>query len=305
MTAERASRLGPVLALQSSGAAQRLYPVSVGLALARLRADRLWRQSAPRAHALASMDLLVGRTSRAPALEQLARAYLLELCRHEELAWRLDVVTRLPVHHVERLRAQLDRGRGVIVSVVHQGHFGAHPACVARHVPVTTLIASKLLGEQPRTPAGVRRQQLHRTFAHSPDVTLLGAQGSFDAVRALLSEGGVAWVACDLKGSTPVRFLGRTVLVPSGTARLSLLTGAAVLPLSISPDGHLERLEVQEPLLPEDHDSPEALLQAVFDRHEPAVLAWPQGYEQPLTHLEVRADPPRDPLADAREERAT
>ena len=286
------SRPGVLLRLQASGAAQRLYPVRVGTALADARAARLWRRPDARAEALAAMDLLVGRTHRAAELEQLARAYLVELCRHEELAWRTQVITSRPVRHLERLRTQVGRGRGVILSVVHQGHFGAHPACVSRSgLPVTALIAPTLLGEQPPTPAGLRRRQLFRTFTSWPGVTVVDAAGSYDRVRSLLQGGGTVLLACDMKGSTPVRLLGRTVRVPSGTARLSLETGAPVVVLSAEPDGHLERLVVQEPLLPEDHRSVPELLQAVFDRHAPAVLAWPQACERPPLHFDVVAEP--------------
>ncbi len=284
------SRLGLLLRLQASGTARRLYPVRVGIAIADARAARLWRRRDAREQALAAMDLLVGRTHRAGELEQLARAYLVELCRHEELAWRTDVITSRPVRHLERLREQVGRGKGVILSVVHQGHFGAHAACVSRcGLPVAALVAPTLLGEQPATPGGLRRRQLHRTFASWPGVTVVDAAGSYGRVRSLLQNGGTVLLACDMKGSTPVEFLGRTVRVPSGTARLSLETGAPVVVLSAEPDGHLERLVVQEPLLPEDHPSLPELLQAVLDRHAPAVLAWPQACERPLLHFDVVA----------------
>lgn len=293
MTSPGESPLGVLARLQASGAARRLYPVPVGVALARVRAQRLWGRPAARRDALANMDLLVGRTPRAAELEDLARRFLFETCKHQELVWRLDVVTRMPVDGLDRLRTSLDRGRGAILSVVHQGHFGAHPACISRHgFPMRALVAPTLLGEQPATFAGVHRRQLAETFAGGRDVTVVNAAGSYAQVRSFLQAGGTVLLGCDLKGSTPVRFLGRTVGVPSGTARLSLDTGAPVLPVSVAPDGHLERLEVQEPLLPEDHRSPTELLQAVFDRHAPAALAWPQGFERPLLHFEQMADEP-------------
>ena len=292
MTATSTSELGRVQRLQASGAAQRLYPVSVGVQLARLRAARLWRRPDAREEARAGMELVVGRTPRAAELDVLARRYLVELCKHQELAWRLDVITRLPVQHLERLRQHADAGQGVIISNVHQGHFAAHSACLSRHgVPMSTVIAPRLFGEQPQTASGLRRRQLYRTFTHEPGVTPVNAVGSYARLRDHLRGGGVVLMACDLEGSTPVRFLGRTIGVPSGTARLSLETGAPVLPLSISPHGSVERLEVQEALLPSEHSSPAELMQALFDRHAPAVLAWPEGCERPVIHLHEVATP--------------
>lgn len=286
------SRPGPLLRLQASGVTRRLLPVRVGVALADARAARLWRRPSAREEATQAMQLLLGRTSRAAEVERLARAWLVELCRHEELAWHTDLICTRPVRSLERLREQVDRGRGAILSVVHLGHFGAHPGCVARHgFPLVATVAPTLLGEQPRTPAGLRRAQLFRTFDHDPRVTVVDASGSYERLRSVLRGGGTVLLGCDLRGSTPVRFLGRTVRVPSGTARLSLETGAPVVVLSAEPDGLLERVVVQEPLLPEHFPTVPELLQAVLDRHAPAVLAWPQAYERPRLHLDVVPEP--------------
>lgn len=281
------SHVGLLTRFQAAGLARRAYPVRVGTWLARARAERAWRTDArARTDALAAMELLVGRTSRAGDLEQLARAHLYETFLHEELAWRLDVVMTLPVTGLEHLRPHVTAGTGVLLSVLHQGHFGAHAACVARHgFPVSVLVASTLYGEQPRNFAGLYRRQLFATFSSSPDVTLVDATGSYAEVRTLLEAGRTVLLACDMKGSTAVRFLGRTVGVPSGTARLSMETGAPIVPLSVASDGRLERLHLQEALQPAEHRDAAALLQAVFDRHAPAVLAWPQGYERPRMHL--------------------
>ena len=293
MLRPRTSHLGLLTRFQAAGLARRTYPVGVGIALARARAERAWRSDPrARANALGAMELLVGRTARVADLEHLAIEHLFETFKHEELAWRLGVVTRLPVSGLEHLRPHVTAGTGVILSVVHQGHFAAHAACVARHgFPISVVVARTLYGEQPHTFAGLYRRQLFATFSSSPHVSLVDATGSYPAVRDLLRAGATVLLACDLKGSTPVEFLGRTVGVPSGTARLSLETGAPVVPLSVGPHGRLEGLHLQEALLPAEHDDPAALLQAVFDRHTPAVLAWPQGYERPRIHLrEVSRD---------------
>lgn len=277
---------GVLARAQAAGLARRAYPVPVGLALARVRAERAWRDPAARQGARQHLELLVGATPRAGEVDQLARRYLYETLRYRELLGRTAVTTTVPVDGLERLRAQQRAGRGVVLSVVHQGQFGAHPAAIARHgVPMSVLLGPALFGPQPATSAGLLRRQLLAAFRAGRDVTLLNARNSYDTARAVLREGGVVWLGCDLTGTTPVRFLGRTYYVPSGTARLAMDTGAPVLPVSAFRYGRLERLEVQEALRPQDHADHRALLQAVFDRHAPAVLAWPEAVERPREHF--------------------
>lgn len=93
-------------------------------------------------------------------------------------------------------------------------------------------------------------------------------------------------ITSDMPGSTAMSFLGRTVLVPSGVARLSLASGAAIVLASAVHAGRVQSYHLQEPLLPDDHaaDDHAVLLQAVFTRHEPAVLAWPEAAERPRAH---------------------
>jgi lauroyl/myristoyl acyltransferase len=282
----RTSHIGPMTRLQASGTAQRLYPIPVGIAWAKARAEVAWRREpAERESALRSMELLVGRTARADEVERLARTHMYEKRKYQELAWRLPTITSFPVGNLERLRAHARAGTGVILSIVHQGHFAAHGACIARHgVPLTVIVAPRLFGEQPPTFAGLYRRQLFRTFTAEPDVTVLDATNSFAKLSHLLEAGGTVLIACDVQGSTPVQFLGRTVTVSSGTARLSLATGAPILPVSVVRHGHLERLEVQE-TLPSGHTDHRELLQAVFDAHAPAVLAWPEAVERPPQHF--------------------
>lgn len=274
----------------------RAYPVGLGLALARLRAARAWHRPDERESALRHLELLVGRTSRAGEVERLARRYLYQTRRYQELVWRTRTVTSLPVRHLDRLRLPIEAGNGVILSVVHQGQFGGAAASIARHgLPVTVLVAPALFGPQDATLRGVLRRQLFTVFSSGAGVTVLSAAGSYAPLRAVLHAGGTVLLACDLKGSTPVQFLGRTVLVPSGTARLALETGAPVLPVSAVPDGHLERLEIGQALLPGHYADHRELLQAVLRRHEPAVLAWPEAMERPRSHFLLAAESPPDP----------
>lgn len=284
---EPAPHLGVMARLQSSGAARRLYPVPVGLALAKARAEHVWRQDgAARAKAVASMELLVGETERAGEVQQLARAHLYQQRAYQELLFRPEVVMNRPVAGLDRIREHARAGTGVILSVVHQGHFAAHSACIARHgLPITVLIAPTLMGEQPPTHSGLLRAQLFRTFSSGENVSVLDSTGSYDVLRTQLESGGTVLLGCDLEGRTPVRFLGRTYGVPSGTGRLAMDTGAPVLPVHVVRDGHLERLEIGEPVLPADHDDHRSVLQAVFDRHAPTVLAWPEAVERPPSHF--------------------
>lgn len=278
---------GVFTTIQSTAATRHLYPLTLGLWVARGRARRAWRKPELRDRALASMQLLLGETARAQEVDAVAREHLYESYRYEELIWRRGLTTALPVRHLQRLEDLVHAGSGVLVSLVHQSQFGAHAACLARHgLPLTVLVSPMLLGPQAATRRGLLRSQLLATFATGPNVSVLPAADSYPELASLLRAGGTVALGCDVKGSTPVRFLGRTVYVASGTARLAMETGAPIVPVSVLPHGRLERLELQEPLDPARYNSYQELLQALFARHEAAVLSWPQAMERPLQHLQ-------------------
>lgn len=273
----------PLTRLQMAGVARRAYPAGVAVALARARAHRAWTSNpAMRSKALGGMELVVGKTPRAHEVEALAQRHLLETFKYEEMVWRPGLLSSLRIDHLDRLRQAMEGDAGVLLNFMHQGQFAAMGAALTREgISRSVLAGPNLFGEQRPDLKGALRGQLLKTMTAN-GAKILSAAGSFETAVGLLRAGEVVTVASDLPGSTPVRFLGRALLVPSGVARLSMTSGAPIVVISAVPDGHLNRWEVQEALLPGDFADPQALLQAVFARHEPAVLAWPEGLQHPL-----------------------
>jgi hypothetical protein len=109
----------------------------------------------------------------------------------------------------------------------------------------------------------------------------------------------------DLPGSTPTAFLGKTVYMASGTARLAVETNSLVLPMACRPGRWGRwRVEIGEPLDPADYASWQDLHQALATWHERWILEAPEYLEGPVRlGAWARADrngwwPPerRDPL---------
>jgi lauroyl/myristoyl acyltransferase len=170
-----------------------------------------------------------------------------------------------------------------VLSFLHQGQFNGLFASIARH-GIPMVVVSNPLFFEPDTSTWQGRlfvQQFQVATGH-PRLTPITATKSFDAVVSWKREGALVVLAADIPGSGAVRFLGRTFGVASGAAQASLRSGAPIIPLSAVRTGLLSRYEVQTPLRPADYKDAAALQQALFDRHEPAVLAWPEAVEGPL-----------------------
>lgn len=273
--------------LQARGTARVLYPYRAGLELARRRAELVWSSDArTRDDALRSMELVVGATRRAHEVEELARRHVFERYKRYELLARPRTSARYAVEGLEHLLAREPGGPGAIISFLHHGHFAGMCPSLERHgVALTVVSQSVPTPAVPPTVHDLRRRQLRATITLYK-ATLVEAQGSYATVARLLREGHLVAIAADLPGSTPVRFLGRDLVVPSGAVRLALETGAPIVPVTACPDGPLQRVVVQPPLHPGRFDDAPSLLQAVFDRHAPAALTWPEGLERPLLHFQ-------------------
>ena len=276
--------VSPLERLHAAGVSRRLYPVPVAAALARARAGRTWRSNArARDKAIRSMELLVGRTPRAGEVEQLARRHLSNKYLYEDLLWRERVVTTLRVDNLDRIRALLTAGSGVIVSFLHQGQFNGLFASITRQGVSLVVVANPLFYRPPEpTWQGQVLAQQFRIATDHAGITTIPADQSFDHIVSHLRDGAAVALAADIPGSGPVRFLGRSFGMASGAAKASMLTGAPIVPVSAAPEGYLNRYDVQPALQPSEFPDADTLLQALFDRHEPAVLSWPEAVEGPL-----------------------
>lgn len=265
--------------------AHRVLPMVVADRLIRTRAQRQVAASAGD-RARLHMEYLLGRSSRAVESGALAEEHLFQTHRRAELRWRPWLTDRFAVEGLDRPDIHRWEGHGVLTSFMHHAQAEGVLRSFSRlgyhmHVPV---LASLL------EPTAARPFQQQIKLVRKSGNVPFAAGGSYEHMLQLLKDGQILSIAADLPGTTPVTFLGRQILVASGTARLALETGAPILPITSLKHGRFQRVRMETPLLPTDFTSVAELTQALFDAHAPAILAWPEAVELPLARS-YAADP--------------
>lgn len=244
--------------------------------IVRLRAWLGVRSRSRLAVARAEMEHLVGVALPGADLDDLARRYIAWGMRRGEYRWHADLVADQQIIGLEHLDRALAGGRGVVVTFVHHAHFeGAFLALHRRGYELDGIV-------HPLMMAGgggnfMRQHTLICSMGANLHSTDIGATGIADLLRS----GRTVCLAVDVAGRTPVRFLGRERRGSFGAARLATDVGSPVVVMSYERDGDDVQIRLHEPLDPADFASPGDLLAAVLARHEPAVLDFPEAYDQP------------------------
>jgi hypothetical protein len=127
------------------------------------------------------------------------------------------------------------------------------------------------------------------------------APGSFRHMLGICRDAGTLVLTSDVKGDLPTTFLGRQLRCATGLTKLTMTTGALIVPITVQPDGYRQILTVMRPIDPIDYTDASTLQTAVMRCHEASVLAWPQASRHPLMawatdpadSAELRLDDPR------------
>ncbi len=243
------------------------------------RGAEIWERSADeREDAIAAMDAVVGATSRAGEIDRLAREALIERRVETALFWHPWSQTRMEPRAEAQMRAAFAAGRGVLVSSCHVGpHFRATSA-IASVGRVPYSVSGPWFFEPPSHDEWGRR--LARWRKGVPSVPVL-SRGSFATLVALLEEGQVVYICFDQPGRRETRFLGKTVLLVDGTARLAVAADALILPVRARRVGHHAWLDVAAPLDPREHAAVEELHEALAAVHEHWIMEDPAKLEDP------------------------
>jgi lauroyl/myristoyl acyltransferase len=272
---------GLVARLRASQLLRRALPLRLALLVLDLAERRAGRRNPSRLTvAREAMDAVLGGTTREAEAADLAFGHRVARGRAWEFAWRPWLLDAIPIDGLDRL-AGIEPGRGVILSRLHSGPPGGLGNLLRALEPVHLAVGDYLLAPAPPGYNGYQNEQT-RTLLTRSGCRLVRAAGSRDVFAAVLRAGGRVLVHFDVPGTAPVRFLGTTVEVKSGTARLAMETDAVVVPVALLPDGRGWRIHVAEPLDPRDHADWPSLLQAVADAHEPLLLQAPEQLESPL-----------------------
>lgn len=267
--------------LGTSPALRRMLPAAAAVARAQARGRALWdHDPAERARATAAMAAVAGGTSRAGDVQALAREHVVEGRVKEALFWRPWKV-QPPDPGARELAAQaLQTGRGVLLSTCHIGPYHANISVMARFGR-TVYSATGWATETPQAGYWGRRIAHRRSQAAARDERLLRARGSFALLERLLREGEVVSVFFGMPGSRQTMFLGKPVMMSSGSARLAMAAHALVLPLRTRREGHRVHVDIGAPLDSRDHSGPEELQDALAAVHERWILENPAALEDP------------------------
>ena len=258
-----------------------LLPIPLTRLLVALRWRLGWRNPAVRENAIAQMRFLLEHTRPDADLEAEAKRYLRRMAWRGELRWHLRTVTRprvIGLEHLQRAR----EGRGVVLNFMHFGQYEGAAAPIKR--------------------AGVQLHQIILPIHFAPDregwmiqhmriadeaggINVRSDAGS-QAFADVLIGGGVLYLASDVPGRTPVRFVGRDLLGSFGAPLLATKTGAAVVVITQEldkPGAVMPTVRIHPPLLPEDFEEPQALFEAMLAIHQDAVVRFPELYDIPMS----------------------
>jgi lauroyl/myristoyl acyltransferase len=274
----------------------RALPARAAFGIAALRA-RVRERRNPREleSARAMFETLLEHTPRAHEAEEIARRWMAEKSIVAELFWRPWLSRDAEVTGAENWHDAKSRGRGVILAYGHiMPTFAMFPALAARGMLFHSVIGPHYWAAKPPGYPGL---EILRWLAYAEDsfgtASLVRAdRGSGSRILELLAANEVVNIAFDVPGSTPTRFLGRTVGLAPGPPRLAETSGAVILPVINSRAGTKVSVALQEPIDPLEIDDPQALrhaLTTIFERHlvarpETVQLAWdplPLIVEQP------------------------
>lgn len=212
--------------------------------------------------------------------DRTAREHLGHNAAREQLLWRTHMIAGAAVEGGAYLTSAKAAGRGVLVSYCHFGPFPAMGVTVGELAGDVHQVAGTWLAAPPEGSTSGRARRWRGVFERA-GVSLITAKGCFPVVAELLRRGAVVVMAFDWPGSAESRFLGKRVMLASGTARLAESTGAVVVPAM----RRFERLELRTtfgaPLDPAAHRGWRHLHDEVAARHEQWIRASPAALEDP------------------------
>jgi lauroyl/myristoyl acyltransferase len=261
---------------------RRLTPTSIAVARAVKQGGELWEQNPEqRVQARAAIEAIVAGTSRADEVEELARAHMIENEAHRALFWQPWQAARMDSLSSDRLRAALSRRRGVLLSMCHLGPF-FHTASLGASVGRTLYaVGGPWCFEQPSPDYWGRRVVRRLEGLREHGGRLVRAAGCFPVLHTLLREGELVLLQFDVPGHRATDFLGKPVALADGSVRLSLQTGAPIVPVRPRREGHRVWMDIAAPLNPDDFAGAQELHTALAAVHERFILELPHTLEDP------------------------
>jgi lauroyl/myristoyl acyltransferase len=272
----------PLVRLRTLPDLRRPIPARLAVAWAEHRGGVAWEISAgERKRAMAAMKAVVAGTEHAGRVEEFARAHVIENHVRDTFFWRPWAAPGVDGESRAHLDASLQSGRGVLISRCHLGPFflGAGALRSLGVVPYTT--AGPWLFEPLATGPWARRVDRWRRGVEGMGERLLNAQGSYEQLARLLERRELVQIYFDMPGGKRTHFLGKPVMLASGSARLAEQTDALILPMHLYRKAHRISARIGPALDPREHSSHEELQDALARVHERAILLAPATLEDP------------------------
>jgi lauroyl/myristoyl acyltransferase len=259
-----------------------LIPTRLVVRRAEQRARVIWRESvAAREDALGAIVTILGDSRSPDELAELAGQHLIEVEVERALFWQRWARPLKDATSTANLEGALASGRGVLVSVCHQGPMG--PGHAALTSPRRTLYSTSApwFFDEPSHDYWGRRMARWRRQLYARNQRALSSVGAFAVLRLLLEAGEMVLIQFDMPGSRETRFLGRPVMLTTGTARLAVSSEALVLPMLSYRLAHRVRVDIGAPLDPRIFSDVHALHEALAAVHERWILESPATLEDP------------------------
>jgi hypothetical protein len=258
-----------------------LLPVRARLLYALLMGhlDR-WRDPRSLAEARELFAIVLAGTERAPDVERVARRRLIEDRMSAVMFWRRSWANdrTIGIEVVKEARAS---GRGAIYSFIHLGAYQGVFAPVHRLGIKTHFPVGPWLTDAPEDNEWGLRVEHWRRRLEVLDVGTIPLKGSYEVLRALLEQRKLVMIAFDMPGSYEIDYLGKPVMLASGTANLAFQTDSVVIPAHRIRHGLGYTIEIGAALDPREAESPLELTQQLAAVHERRVLNAPEGLEDP------------------------
>jgi lauroyl/myristoyl acyltransferase len=267
--------------LKTSPALRRLLPTRLAVARAEAVGRARWEDADARRDALRATNAIVAGTARAGDAEQLARQRLIEDEVGRVLFWQPWGTTLLDERSAENLAAAYAPGRPVLLSMCHVGpYFLAMSALTSRGYHEVAMAAPWFFAPPSHDYWGRRIARWWRGI-YPRHERVISTAGGFALFKALLERGETLLIYFDMPGSRATSFLGKQVMLGSGSSQLAFQTSAVVLPLRARRDGHRVWTDVMAPLDARDFADADQLHDALAAVHERSILEHAESLEDP------------------------
>ncbi|HKH78445.1 MAG TPA: hypothetical protein VN772_05490 [Solirubrobacteraceae bacterium] len=273
--------VGLGLRVRTSARLRGLLPTRLAVALARARGRSLWRRNPlAREQALRTMDAIVGGTARAAEAAVLAREHVIEHEVHRVLFWQPWKPARMDAASAAHVRQAIGSGRGVLLSSSHLGPIFLHLSAITS-LKRGYIVSAPWFFEQPTPDFWGRRLAHWWARLTQRNERLVCSTGAYPVLAELLRQGELVVVYFDMPGGRRTQFLGKPVMLASGSARLAMETDSLLLPVRARLKGHRAWTDAAAPLDPRDFDSHEDLHDALAAAQERFILELPATLEDP------------------------